>query len=399
MRIGVVGAGIIGLAVARRLAELRPDATVTVLEKEDRLAAAPERPQLRRRPRRDLLPPRQPLKASVHARQAAAARLTAPSGRSPYERGAASWSSRSTPTELAAARRAGADGHRERRTRAAAARRCAGCARSSRTRRGSRRCTRPRPRSPTIGAVAQRGSPTTSRRGWWDRAARHRGRAAPVRRRRGASRRRGRPAAVRPADRVRRAAAATGSRGRSRARPEPADRPVPRRVPRSSARRARAWCAASSTRCPDPALPVPRRPLHAARRRRLDAGRTPCSRFAREGYRRRDVRLADVADTLAWPGFWRLARRHWRTGARRAARVAVESTRSSAPRSATSPRSGCADVVAAPAGVRAQAVEPTARSSTTSGSAAAARSPAVRNAPSPAATSSLAIAEHIVERR
>jgi len=31
MRIGVVGAGIIGLAVARRLAELRPDATVTVL--------------------------------------------------------------------------------------------------------------------------------------------------------------------------------------------------------------------------------------------------------------------------------------------------------------------------------------------------------------------------------
>ena len=38
MRIGVVGAGIIGLAVARRLAELRPDATVTVLEKEREIA-------------------------------------------------------------------------------------------------------------------------------------------------------------------------------------------------------------------------------------------------------------------------------------------------------------------------------------------------------------------------
>src|SRR6478735_4677789 len=38
MRIGVVGAGIIGLAVARRLAELRPDATVTVLEKEADIA-------------------------------------------------------------------------------------------------------------------------------------------------------------------------------------------------------------------------------------------------------------------------------------------------------------------------------------------------------------------------
>src|SRR4029078_349046 len=39
LRIGVVGAGIIGLAVARRLAELRPDATVTVLEKEASIAA------------------------------------------------------------------------------------------------------------------------------------------------------------------------------------------------------------------------------------------------------------------------------------------------------------------------------------------------------------------------
>src|SRR5918999_4283178 len=39
MRIGVVGAGIIGLAVARRLAQLRPDATVTVLDKEDHIAA------------------------------------------------------------------------------------------------------------------------------------------------------------------------------------------------------------------------------------------------------------------------------------------------------------------------------------------------------------------------
>ncbi|MGH3050864.1 MAG: L-2-hydroxyglutarate oxidase, partial [Gaiellaceae bacterium] len=37
-RIGVIGAGILGLAVARRLAELRPDAAVTVLEKEHAVA-------------------------------------------------------------------------------------------------------------------------------------------------------------------------------------------------------------------------------------------------------------------------------------------------------------------------------------------------------------------------
>ena len=37
-RVGVIGAGIVGLAVARRLGQLLPDATVTVLDKEDRVA-------------------------------------------------------------------------------------------------------------------------------------------------------------------------------------------------------------------------------------------------------------------------------------------------------------------------------------------------------------------------
>jgi L-2-hydroxyglutarate oxidase LhgO len=37
-RIGVVGAGILGLAVARRIAEVAPGAAVTVLDKEDRVA-------------------------------------------------------------------------------------------------------------------------------------------------------------------------------------------------------------------------------------------------------------------------------------------------------------------------------------------------------------------------
>ena len=36
---------------------------------------------------------------------------------------------------------------------------------------------------------------------------------------------------------------------------------------------------------------------------------------AREGYRRRDVSLRDLADTIAYPGFRKLARRFWRIGA------------------------------------------------------------------------------------
>src|SRR5690606_31840740 len=35
---------------------------------------------------------------------------------------------------------------------------------------------------------------------------------------------------------------------------------------------------------------------------------------SRDGYRLRTVRARDVADTLRWPGTWRVARRFWRTG-------------------------------------------------------------------------------------
>jgi len=36
--------------------------------------------------------------------------------------------------------------------------------------------------------------------------------------------------------------------------------------------------------------------------------------LAREGYRRRDLRLREAWNTLSYPGFHRFARRHWRTG-------------------------------------------------------------------------------------
>ena len=66
-------------------------------------------------------------------------------------------------------------------------------------------------------------------------------------------------------------------------------------------------------------VPDPRYPflgVHFTRRvdGSLEVGPNAVLATRREGYRRRDVSAADLRDVLAWPGFWRLAREHWRTG-------------------------------------------------------------------------------------
>ena len=66
-------------------------------------------------------------------------------------------------------------------------------------------------------------------------------------------------------------------------------------------------------------VPDPRYPflgVHFTRRvsGELEVGPNAVLATRREGYRRRDVSAADLRDVLTWPGFWRLARAHWRTG-------------------------------------------------------------------------------------
>jgi L-2-hydroxyglutarate oxidase LhgO len=119
--------------------------------------------------------------------------------------------------------------------------------------------------------------------------------------------------------------------------------------------------------------------------------------LAREGYRRRDVRLGDVRDALAAPGFRRLARRHWRMGA---AEVVRDLSERLFVRSAQRliPELERRDVLPGPSGIRAQALAPDGTLvddfviHETDGVVH------VRNAPSPGATSSLAIADEIVSR-
>ncbi|WP_406349328.1 L-2-hydroxyglutarate oxidase [Streptomyces sp. NBC_00144] len=147
---------------------------------------------------------------------------------------------------------------------------------------------------------------------------------------------------------------------------------------------------------PDPKYPF--LGVHFTRRvdGSVDVGPNAVLATAREGYRRRDVSLADLRDILGFPGFWRVAKEHWRAGVAEVAgsassRVFVNRAK------AYVPSLTVADVVRGGAGVRAQAVD-------RSGSLVddfrihrLDRVTALRNAPSPAATSALAIAEHVVE--
>jgi L-2-hydroxyglutarate oxidase LhgO len=121
--------------------------------------------------------------------------------------------------------------------------------------------------------------------------------------------------------------------------------------------------------------------------------------LAREGYRRWEVDAHDLASTLAWPGFRRMAVRHWRAGLHEM-RGTLSKRAFMAEARTLVPEVTDADVVRAPAGVRAQAVD---RDGSLVDDFRIGRSGrrgqvmTVRNAPSPAATSSLAIAEYIVD--
>lgn len=148
-------------------------------------------------------------------------------------------------------------------------------------------------------------------------------------------------------------------------------------------------------------VPDPRYPflgVHFTRRvsGELEVGPNAVLALRREGYRRRDASVADLRDLASWPGFWQLAKAHWRTGATEL-RGSLSTRAYMRAASRYVPEIGAADVVRAGAGVRAQAVE---RDGTLVDDFRISRSGAVtsiRNAPSPAATSSLAIAGHVVD--
>ena len=106
---------------------------------------------------------------------------------------------------------------------------------------------------------------------------------------------------------------------------------------------------------------------------------------------------SDVLDTLAWPGSWRMFARLWRTGISELRHAAV---RAAFVRAAARyvPELRVEDVEPSFAGVRAQALARDGKLVDDFVFSSTDRALHVRNAPSPAATSSLAIARYVVDR-
>ena len=117
--------------------------------------------------------------------------------------------------------------------------------------------------------------------------------------------------------------------------------------------------------------------------------------LAPEGYRRGDVDFGHLARVLRLPGFRRLAVRNWRAGIREIATTVSKRAFTSAARRYVPDLAG-ADLIPHPAGVRAQALDRQGKLVDDFVIEGGDGLVLVRNAPSPAATSSLAIAEHIV---
>lgn len=147
---------------------------------------------------------------------------------------------------------------------------------------------------------------------------------------------------------------------------------------------------------PDPELPFLGVHLTRGIDGKVEAGPNAILALRREGYSRTSFSLQDTASTIFWPGFWKMAARNWklalgelrRSGSRR--RFAADLQR-------FVPSIEAADLSQPGAGVRAQAMDAEGRLLDDFHIVQGDHTVHVLNAPSPAATASLAIGQTIAE--
>jgi len=148
-------------------------------------------------------------------------------------------------------------------------------------------------------------------------------------------------------------------------------------------------------------VPDPRFPFLGVHFTRMISGGVECGPNAvlalkREGYRKRDVSLADVLDYATYGGFWRLVARHGRAGMGELLRSASKTAFVRALRRLV-PEIRAEHLRPAPAGVRAQALAADGSLLDDFLIVRGERTVNVCNAPSPAATASLAIGERVAD--
>jgi len=129
----------------------------------------------------------------------------------------------------------------------------------------------------------------------------------------------------------------------------------------------------------------------------VECGPNAVLAFAREGYEKMSLRPRDLYETISWPGFRRVASKYWRTGL-------AEYRRSFSKRAFVHalqeliPSVSSEDLIPAPAGVRAQACDRQGNLLDDFAIRESQRVLHVCNAPSPAATASLAIGDYVASR-
>lgn len=130
---------------------------------------------------------------------------------------------------------------------------------------------------------------------------------------------------------------------------------------------------------------------------RVEAGPNASLAFSREGYDLLDVDLRDMMDVVTWIGFWRVIGRFWRQALAEAARSLSRRAFARAARTLV-PGLDASDFSRSGSGVRAQAVEADGTLVDDFRIVEGDRSLHVVNAPSPAATASLAIGKRVAQR-
>jgi L-2-hydroxyglutarate oxidase LhgO len=148
-------------------------------------------------------------------------------------------------------------------------------------------------------------------------------------------------------------------------------------------------------------VPDPRFPflgVHFTRRitGRVDAGPNAVLAFRREGYRRTDFDLGDMASSMMFPGFWHMAAKNWRSGMGEFYRSFSKSAFVRALQRLL-PEVRSEDLVPGGSGVRAQALNRNGGLVDDFQFVTSARMLHVLNVPSPAATASLLIGKMIVD--